>query len=72
MTLTGVTATTITLSPSPNATFVALCASAFQAIVIPDDFNTSGLQAGQKRYAYLAPRATLLLASGVRAQRIAA
>ncbi|NBW23268.1 MAG: hypothetical protein EBR82_86520, partial [Caulobacteraceae bacterium] len=68
----GSGATTITLSPSPNATFTALCASALKAIVIPDDYDTSGLQTGQKRYGYLAVRSTLLLATGVRAQRIAA
>lgn len=71
-TVTAVSATTITLSPSPNATFTALCASALKAIVIPDNYDTSGLQTGQKRYAYLAVKATLLLATGVRAQRIAA
>lgn len=71
-TVTAVSATTISLSPSPNATFTALCASALKAIVIPDDYDTSGLQTGQKRYGYLAVRSTLLLATGVRAQRIAA
>jgi hypothetical protein len=70
--VTGVSATTLTLSPSPNATFTAMCASELKAIVVFDDYDTSGLTTRQKTYAYLAPRATLLLAAGVRAQRIAA
>lgn len=71
-TVTAVSPTVLTVTPSPNATFVALAASTYKVVVVPDDYDTSGLQTAQKRYAYLAPRATLLLATGVRAQRYAA
>lgn len=70
--MTAVSPTALTVTPSPSATFVALAASTYKVVVVPDDYDTSGLQTAQKRYAYLAPRATLLLATGVRAQRYAA
>lgn len=71
-TIASVTASTITLTVAPSGTMSALAASALKVILIPDDYDTSGIQASQQAYAYLGDRTTYTLASGVRARRYAA
>jgi hypothetical protein len=71
-TIASVTSTTITLTSAPSGAFAALAASALKVLLIPDDYDTTGLQTTQKRYAYLADRTTYTLAAGVRGRRFAA
>jgi hypothetical protein len=51
-TVTGVSGSVVTVSPSPSATFVGLAASPLKVMVIPDDWTAA--TTAQQLYAYLA------------------
>jgi hypothetical protein len=54
-TITGVSGSTLTLSPAPNATFAGLAASALKVMVAYDDWDVvvAGGRTTQQRFAYL-------------------
>lgn len=68
-TVTGVSGSVITVSPSPSATFVGLAASPLKVMVIPDDWTA--VTVAQQLYAYLADT-TYRLDSNTRARVYAA
>ena len=64
-TVVSVSGATVTLSPSPSATFATLAASAVKVALVYDDYATS--TTSQREYAYLADNAWAIVA-GVRAR----